>query len=153
MPVAAVRAGNVVLPGQRFANAHRNRFLADVQMREARHQRARVQFIHLLFEQADAHHLPVQPQPELRLHPCFCFRWIGDRLHAFTPDICAKTSKTTAKSFSTSPLPRAAVRNSLVTAVVGMGTSSCRPSSNARSMSFCIMFTLNHASSGIFRMN
>jgi len=41
----------------------------------------------------------------------------------------------------------------LVTAVVGSGTSSCRPTSRARSMSFCIMFTLNQASSGIFRMN
>ena len=69
------------------------------------------------------------------------------------PAIAASTSKRMAKSLSASPMPRAAVRNSLVIAVVGNGTSSCRPSSRARFMSFCIMFTSNHASSGCSSTN
>jgi hypothetical protein len=42
----------------------------------------------------------------------------------------------------------AAVKNSFEIAVVGIGTSTWRPSSSASSMSFCIMLTLNHASGG-----
>src|SRR3989304_5452907 len=58
-----------------------------------------------------------------------------------------------AKSFFASPLPRAVVNISLVTAVVGRGTSSCLPNSRASSKSFCIMLTSNQASSGISRTN
>src|SRR5882757_5985944 len=139
MPVAAVRAGDVIRILQRLADSHGNRFLADVQVSQPRHQRAGIEFIHLLFEQPDAHHLPVQPDAKFRRHRIIRLHGIRNRLHAFTPDICANTSNTTAKSFSTRPMPRAAVKNSFVTAVVGIGTSSCRPSSSASSMSFCII--------------
>ena len=50
-------------------------------------------------------------------------------------------------------MPRAAVSIWLVIAVVGSGTSSWRPISKASSISFCIMLTSNHASSGIFKTN
>ena len=40
--VTAVRAGNVVVPSQRVADAHGHRFFADVEVREPGHQRARV---------------------------------------------------------------------------------------------------------------
>jgi len=40
------------------------------------------------------------------------------------PAICASSLKMTAKSYLARPIPRGAVRNSLVTAVVGNGTSS-----------------------------
>ena len=49
----------------------------------------------------------------------------------FIPAILASTSNKIAKSFSASPMPRAAVSISLVIAVVGSGTSSWRPISNA----------------------
>src|SRR5579859_2438218 len=153
MSVSPVRARDIIGILQRLANPHRNRFFADVKVRQARHERACIKLIHLLFKQPNAHHLSVQPQPKFRRHPVFRLRRIRNRFHAFTPDICANTSNTTAKSFSTSPMPRAAVRNSFVTAVVGIGTSSCRPSSSASSMSFCIMLTLNHASAGCFSTN
>src|SRR3981081_2321432 len=153
MTMPAVRARNVIVPAQRFANSHGHRFFTDVKVRQPRHQRPRIQFVHLLFELPDHHHPPVHPHPVLGFHFCFVLGLIRCNGHGFTPDICAKTSNTTAKSFSTSPMPRAAVRNSFVTAVVGIGTSSCRPSSNARFISFCIMLTLNHASSGIFKIN
>src|ERR1700675_3970389 len=153
MPVATVRAGDVIGLLKSLTDPTRNRSHANVQVREPRHQRARIKFIHLLLKQPDAHHLPVQPDAKFRRHRRFRLYGIRNRLHAFTPDICANTSNTTAKSFSTSPMPRAAVRNSFVTAVVGIGTSSCRPSSSASSMSFCIMLTLNHASAGRFKTN
>src|SRR5215472_3273278 len=153
MPVPAVRAGDVVGVLQRFTNPHGHGFFADVQVRQPRHERARVKLIHLLFEQADAYHLPVHSNCQFRWHSRFPFRGNLDRFHAFTPDISASTLNTIAKSFSTRPIPRAAVRNSLVTAVVGIGTSSCRPNSSANSMSFCIMLTLNQASSGCFNTN
>src|SRR5713226_842938 len=153
MPLPPVRARNVVVPAQRFANSHRHRFFPDVKVRQPRHQRPRIEFIHLLFELPDHHHPPVHPDPVLRFHVGLRFGLIHCHCHGFTPDICAKTSNTTARSFSTNPIPRAAVRNSFVIAVVGIGTSSCRPSSSARFMSFCIMLTLNHASSGFFKIN
>src|SRR5208283_1804997 len=153
MPMPAMRAGDVVLLGQRFTYAHRNRLFPDVQVCQPRHQSPRIQLVHLLFEQTNAHHLPVQAHSEFCRHRSLRLYRLRDRFHAFTPDICANTSKTTAKSFSIRPMPRAAVRNSLVIAVVGIGTSSCRPSSSASSMSFCIMLTLNQASSGCFSTN
>ena len=42
MPVAAMRAGDVIVGAQRFAHAHGDGFFADVQVRQAGHQRARV---------------------------------------------------------------------------------------------------------------
>src|SRR6267143_4661164 len=153
MAMTPVRARNVVVPAQCLANPHRHRFFANVKVRQPRHQRPRIKFVHLFFELPDHHHSPVHPHPLLGFHFRFGLGLIRCNCHGLTPDICAKTLNTTAKSFSSSPSPRAAVRNSFVTAVVGIGTSSCRPSSNARFMSFCIMLTLNHAPSGIFKIN
>src|SRR6266446_1144106 len=153
MSMPAVRAGNVVVLSQRFANSHCHCFFANIKVRQARHQRARIKFVHLLFKLPDHHHPPVHSHPVVGFRFYFGFGLIRCQCHGFTPDICARTSNTTAKSFSTNPIPRAAVRNSLVIAVVGIGTSNCRPSSSARFMSFCIMLTLNHASSGFFKIN
>jgi hypothetical protein len=57
--VPAMSAGHVVIMAQSFANPHGDRFFADVEVRQTRHQRARVQFIHIFFKQADGHHLAV----------------------------------------------------------------------------------------------
>src|ERR1700690_3526554 len=145
MSMTAMCAGDVVGALEGFANTHRNRFLPYIKMCQTGHQRPRVEFIDLAFELADGCHLPVHAQPQIySLRNLF---WLGGRGHFCTPDIRASTSNTTAKSSFSQPMPRAAVRNSLLTAVVGRGTSNLRPSSIARSMSFCIMFTSNHASS------
>src|SRR5262249_250877 len=124
-----------------------------VQVRQARHQSSRVQLVHLLLEQSDAQHLPVHAHPLLYTNVRVRRRLLRRRRHLETPDIRARTSNTTAKSFFSQPIPRAPVRNSLLAAVVGIGTFSCRPSSIASSMSFCIMFTSNHASSGMRSTN
>src|SRR5579859_4299390 len=132
-------------------------------MREAGHQRTRIELIHLLFEQADAHHLAIGTEPFFFAVRGFRTRFrLGSRSGHFfgppavtgvvTPDIFASTSNTQAKSYLVQPMPRAAVKNSLLTAVVGRGTSSWRPSSMASTISFCIMFTSNQASSGCCRM-
>ena len=65
MPVAAMRAGDVIVRAQRFANAHGDRFLADIKVGEARHQGARVEIVDLLLEQADHHHAAVHAQEQL----------------------------------------------------------------------------------------
>src|SRR5215471_1980315 len=119
-------------------------------MRQARHKRSGIEFIHLLLKEANHLHAAIHAEPLLEGEGSADFGLIRSLAHRCTPDMWARTSNTTAKSFSTSPMPRAAVKNSLVTAVEGMGTSNFRPSSKARSMSFCIMFTLNQASSGKF---
>src|SRR5579862_2610085 len=108
-------------------------------MRQPGHKSARVKLVHLLFKKADAHHLAIHPQQ---------FLFADGSCHFGIPDMRASTSKTTAKSCFSQPMPRAAVRNSLVTAVVGSGTSSCRPNSIASNISFCIMLQSNQASSG-----
>src|SRR5437016_4871746 len=153
MPVTAVRAGDVVGLPQRFANPNRHRFFPDIQMRQSRHQRAHIELVHLVFKLADHHHAPIDARPVVRFDAFNHLALIRGNGHWETPAIFAKTSNTTAKSFSASPIPRAAVKNSFVTAVVGIGTSSCRPNSSASSMSFCIMLTLNQASFGIFSTN
>src|SRR5215469_4723110 len=159
VPVPAMRARDVVIPPQRAASADGNGFFPAVQVRQSGHERPRVQLVHLLFEQTDAHHLPVRVQPLFLLphHRGNGFRFEDGGGHLLgppsvtgvvTPDIEANTSNTQAKSYFVQPIPRAAVRYSLLTAVVGRGTSSCRPSSIARTISFCIMFTSNQASWG-----
>src|SRR5947199_89324 len=153
MPVTAVRAGDVVGLPQRFANPNRHRFFPDIQIRQSRHQRAHIELVHLVFKLADHHHAPIDARPVVRFDAFNHLALIRGNGHWETPAIFAKTANTTAKSLSATPIPRAAVKNSFVTAVVGMGTSNCRPSSSASSMSFCIMLTLNHASSGIFSTN
>src|ERR1700719_1766860 len=157
--MTAVGAGDVVLDVQRLANADCASFFAAVEMGESRHQSAGVELVDLLFEQPDAHHLPVGTQPfffdaggvpaRLRLgsHRTHCF-FPPVVTGVDTPDMAARTSNRQAKSYLVQPMPRAAVRNSLLTEVVGNGTSSWRPNSIASTMSFCIMFTSNHASSG-----
>src|SRR5947208_1058765 len=155
MPRAAVGGRVLVVLPQRGAEADGDTLLADVQMGEPRHLRAPVQLVHVLLEQADLGHLPVHLEPRpVR----YLFRRqrhsLGHRVTSVSiPDMRASTSKTTAKSFSSRPMPRAAVSSSFVIAVVGSGTSSSRPSSRARFMSFCIMLTSNHASSGCSRTN
>src|ERR1022692_424010 len=146
-------AGNVVVGSEGLADSHRDRFFADIKMGQSWHQSARVEFVDLFLEQADRNHPPVHPDPlagtdyRIRRGLVSCCR------HFEIPDIRANTSNITAKSSFAIPMPRAAVRNSLLTAVVGKGTSSCRPNSSASSMSFCIMFTSNQASSGCCRTN
>src|SRR4029079_3558890 len=71
----------------------------------------------------------------------------------FIPAIRANASNKIAKSFSAKPMARVVVSISLVIAVVGSGTSSWRPISNASNKSFCIMLTSKIASSGIFNTN
>ena len=66
VPVAAMRAGDVVVAAQRFANADSDGFLANIEMRQAGHQGTRVEIVDLLFEQADRDHLAVGAQPLLR---------------------------------------------------------------------------------------
>src|SRR5258708_523221 len=119
-------------------------------MGESGHESARVKFVYLLFKQAVPPHLPVQGDLFVSLTGVS-----GARLelgcchgHFEIPDIRASTSNMQAKSNFSIPMPRAAVRNSLLIAVVGRGTSSCRPNSIASSISFCIMFTSNQASAG-----
>src|SRR5580658_9632584 len=164
--VAAVRTGDVVVDAERFADAHGHGFFAAIEVGQSRHESPRVEFVHLLFKQANAHQLAVDAQPFvfLRLHRRFAAsrRLGGCSRHFFfppavtgvdTPDMAASTSNMQAKSYFAKPMPRAAVRTSLLTAVVGSGTSNWRPSSNASSISFCIMFTSNQASSGCCRTN
>ena len=67
MAVTAVRAGDVVVVPQRLADADGDGFFADIQVREARHQRAGVQIVHLLLEQANHQHLPVHVERLLEL--------------------------------------------------------------------------------------
>src|SRR6202142_190110 len=149
MSMTAMCAGDVVGALEGFANTHRNRFLPYIKMCQTGHQRPRVEFIDLAFELADGCHLPVHAPPPI-YSPRNPF-WRGGRCHLATPDIRASTSNTTAKSSFSQPMPLAAVRNSLLTAVVGRGTFNLRPISIASSMSFCIMLTSNQASSGCCR--
>src|SRR5713226_8995521 len=155
VPVAAVRRRDVVVLPQRRADADRDALLAAIEVREPGHLRASIQLVDLLLEQADLRHLPVHLEPRAVRH------LLGRQRHGLghgatsvsMPAMRASTSNTTAKSFSSRPIPRAAVNSSFVIAVVGSGTSSSRPSSRARFRSFCIMLTSNHASSGCSRTN
>src|ERR1700731_5214709 len=136
-------------------------------MSEAGHERAGVDLVHLFFEQADADHLAIGVKPFFffcRGAGCFLagLGIGGCGSHPFfpplvtgveTPDMAASTSNMQAKSYFVQPMPRAAVRISLLTAVVGRGTSSWRPRSIARTISFCIMLTSNQASSGCCSTN
>src|SRR6478672_4240494 len=135
--MSAVRAGDVVINAQRFADADCNRFFATVEMCQPWHQGAGVKLIDLLFEMPDAHHLPVGAEPLVFCRDSIAarFRFGSHRTHRFfspvvtgveTPDMAARTSNMQAKSYLVQPMPRAAVRNSLLAAVVGNGTLSCR---------------------------
>src|SRR6185436_10073793 len=147
----AMRAGDVVVPAQRLADADGDRLFTDIQVGQSGHHGACIEIVDALFEQTDRHHLPVEPQQ--LLFSDFqasesVVQLIGRHGHAWTPDICASTWKMAAKSFSVSPIARAAVRYSLATDVVGNGTPRRRPISSASVVSFCIIRMSNHASSG-----
>src|SRR5215471_1457764 len=135
MTVTAVRACDVVVDAESFADANRDCFFAAIKVRQAGHEGARVEFVHLLFKQTDAHHLPIRTKPFLVFGESASrfFRFGSYGTHCFlppavtgvvTPDMAASTSNMQAKSYLVQPMPRAAVRNSLLTAVVGSGTSS-----------------------------
>src|SRR5215475_15358449 len=149
--VAAMRAGDVIRRFQRLAHTNCYRFFTDVEVRQSGHQRTRIEFVDLFFKQADGQHLAVHAVPLSNL--LRRARRLRGGCHLATPDMCASTSNITAKSSFSQPMPRAAVRNSFDTAVVGTGTFSLRPRSMASSMSFCIMFTSNQASSGCCNTN
>src|SRR5438270_10068699 len=151
--VAAVRGRDPVLAAEGCAHADRDRLLADVEMCETGHLRASIQLVRLLLEQADQGHAAIHLERAVRADLRVGSRCGHATTSVFTPDIDASTSKSAAKSFSPTPIAFAAVRNSFVTAVVGSGTSTSRPSSSARFMSFCIMRQSNHASSGCSSAN
>src|ERR1700731_2209181 len=109
MAVAAMRASDVVVRAQRFADPDGNCFFTNVQMSQARHQCARVQLVHLLLEQSNAEHPPVHAGPFLQSKLGICWRLFRGRCQFETPDIRASTSNPTAKSFFSPPMPRAAV--------------------------------------------
>src|SRR5712692_7626676 len=124
VPVATMRAGDVVISAERFADPNRYPFFAHIQVCETRHQGASVELIHLLLEQANAHHTPVHPEPLFDAGRGIGLGRLSGNRHFATPDIRANTSKITAKSCFARPMARAAVRNSFDTAVVGKETSS-----------------------------
>ncbi len=104
--MAAMCAGDVIVGVQRFADPHGDGFLTYIKVREARHQRASVQIVHLFFEQPDHQHAPVHVQVQIGAGSRIGFRRIdggGHRSYSRlrTPDILASTSNTTAKSRST----------------------------------------------------
>jgi hypothetical protein len=65
MSMTTMCAGDIVGSLERFTYSHCDGLLTDVKMRQAGHQRPRVQFIDLRFELADGDHLPVHPQPQI----------------------------------------------------------------------------------------
>src|SRR5207245_645139 len=139
VPVAAVGARDPIVLPQRRADADGDGLLPGIEVGEPRHLGAAVELVHLLLEEPDEDHPPVHLECQIRSHASTLVR---------TPDIDASTSKSAAKSRSPTPIAFAAVSSSLVTAVVGSGTSSSCPSSRARFKSFCIMWQSNHTSSG-----
>src|SRR6266511_1544424 len=166
--VPAMRAGDVVVAAEDRAHADRHRLLAHVEMGQARHLGPEVQLVDVQLEVADAEHGRVHLERVLGGELGASRRASGRRSNArflrpidalplrghwSTPDRCARTRNSTAKSSLSRPMARAEVSSSFTTAVVGSGTSNSRPDSRASSMSFCIMLTSNHASSGISSTN
>jgi hypothetical protein len=62
MAVAAVGGGDLVVVGQRLADAHGDGFLAGIHMRQPRHLGREVELVGVVLEGADADHLAVHPQ-------------------------------------------------------------------------------------------
>src|SRR5712692_2541313 len=60
VPVAAMRAGDVVVVVERRAHADGHGLLADVEMRQPRHLASAIQLVDLLLEMPDPQHAPVQ---------------------------------------------------------------------------------------------
>jgi hypothetical protein len=69
MAVAAVRAGDVVVAAEDFADAAGDGYLADIKMGKAGHQRTGIKIVDPLLEQADGHHLPVHVQQPIDADP------------------------------------------------------------------------------------
>ena len=93
MAVPAMRAGDVVVPLQRFAHADRDGFFADIEVREPGHERPRVEVVDALLEEPDGDHLSIEPEQHVLAD--FEARQgrverIGCR-HTGTPDILAST--------------------------------------------------------------
>src|SRR4030095_4837817 len=146
-----MRTGDVVVLPQRLTDADGDRLFADVEVGETGHQRASVEIVDALFEQPDRPNLSIEAQQRVLADLQAAeglVQLIGRHGHAGTPDICASTWKMDAKSFSVSPIARAAVRYSFATAVAGSGPATRRPISSASVTSFCIIRMSNHASSG-----
>src|SRR5438874_1075030 len=120
-------------------------------MCEPRHERPGIQIVDPFLEQPDGEHLAVHAKELVGTSLRTGFTLSGWGGHAVTPDMRASTLYRMAKSCSPRPCARADDRNSLTMAPVGSDTCSSRPSSSASVMSFCIMFALNAACSGIFR--
>src|SRR5258708_35228935 len=58
-----MRAGDVIVDAQGFADSNSDRLFAAVEVSESGHESARVDLVHLLFELADANHLAVGVKP------------------------------------------------------------------------------------------
>src|SRR5258708_16434785 len=133
MSMTAMRTGDVVGSLKRFTYAHRNCFLPYVKMRQAGHQCSRVKFVDLAFKLSDGNHLTVHPEPQLDFFRSFARLGRGRHFCSpvvtvvATPDSRARTSNITAKSSFSLPMARAAVRNSLLTAVLGHRTFAIEP--------------------------
>jgi hypothetical protein len=69
MPVAAVRAGNVVVALQRLADSDGDGFFANVEVGQSRHLGRNVKFVYILLEQPDLDHLLVRLEPFLQVNP------------------------------------------------------------------------------------
>ena len=65
MAMAAVCTGDVIVLAQRFTDTDRDRFFANIKMRQSRHFGAEIKLIDLFFEQPDLQHLPVEMEPAL----------------------------------------------------------------------------------------
>src|SRR5271157_3465318 len=76
--VAAVGAGDVVVEAEGFADANGNGFFAAVEMGQAGHEGAGVEFVDLIFEQADANHLAIGAEPAIFVGGSCC---VGHRWH------------------------------------------------------------------------
>ena len=80
--VSAMRAGDIVLTVQRFADANGNRFFADVQVRQSGHFRAHVKLVDVFLKRADREHLLVHLQPVFASRRSTCAKSFK-RLHLF----------------------------------------------------------------------
>jgi hypothetical protein len=59
MAMATVRAGDVIVRPERLAHTDRDRLFSNIEVSQSRHQRACIQIVHPLFEQANGDHLTV----------------------------------------------------------------------------------------------
>ena len=68
MAVAAVGAGNVIVPVEALADTHSHGLFADVEMGETGHFGAQIEFIRRIFKGANFVHLFVDVQPLFGVH-------------------------------------------------------------------------------------